>query len=87
MAPIRVTASNRLNTLIANVGYCSLHLLSSLPNSCSDQLGIDSLNLGDFLDDFGNCLLSGIVIVVDGVANEEDGFDVLQRLQLCKLIP
>ena len=68
-------------------GVCSLHFLGSLSNCCSDQLRIDRLNLGDLLDDLWNCVFLGVEIVVDGVANEKDRFDVLQRLQLSELIP
>ena len=66
---------------------CSLHLFSSLSNGCSDQFGVDCLNLGDFLDDFWNCFFSLVEVVVNRVANEENRLDVLQRLQLGKFIP
>ena len=87
IAPIRVTIPKICLQFLIHGEQCSLHLLGGLSNSRSDQLGIDRLNLGDLLDDLWDGFILGIEVVVDGVSNEENRFDILQRLQFCEFIP
>ena len=68
-------------------GNRSIKLFRLLSNSSSHQFGIDRLNLRDFLDDFRDCVFSVGIVVVDWVSNEKNRLDVLQRLELGKLIP
>ena len=58
-----------------------------MPDCSCHQLGVDCFDLRNLLHHFRNCFISCLVIVVDWIANKENGFDVLQSLHLRKLFP
>ena len=64
----------------------SVEFFGCLSDGSGDQLGIDCFDLRDLLDDLRDCVLPR-QITVDRVSGEEHGLDVLERLQLGKLIP